>query len=175
MMSKTGISTIYPLRCVKTCQLGTILVIPIGSVKNSDYEMGIGRFFKSLIDSEIMGEEILKAVHDLFAQTSKYNGGDTPHDILYKTYLGRLRARKIDISDAQVLTEAMTDTYLLACLPPGKNIRALALHCLNQERPDIINQYPKFSAEYDRLMKPLKSGDSDISSLYKRYNPDEET
>jgi hypothetical protein len=137
--------------------------------------MGIGRFLKSLVDSEVMGEEILKAIHDLFHQTSHYNSGDDPHDLLCKTLLGRLRARKIDISNNDVFLRAMSDTYLYACLPPGKNIRALALHCLNKERPDIINQYPKFGQEYDRLMKPLLSGDQDVARLYKLHNPQAET
>ena len=100
-------------------------------IKRSIYSMGIGRFLKSLVDAEVMGEEILKAVHRLFEETSRYSSGEDPHHILQLTYLARLQARKIDISESHVLIKAMTDTYLHACLPPGKNIRALALHCLS--------------------------------------------
>lgn len=53
------------------------------------------------------------------------------------------------------LINAMADVHLPAQLPDGKNIKALALYCLFKERPDIIETYPKFAAEYERLIEPI--------------------
>ena len=117
--------------------------------------MTIGRFFKSLVNTEVMGEEIVKSIIHLYEQTARYNPGDDTHDLLLKTYLARLRARRINIDDERVLISAMADIELPAQLPAGKNIKALALYCLFKERPDIIEAHPKFAAEYERLMAPL--------------------
>ena len=114
--------------------------------------MAIGRFFKSLVNSEVMGEEIVRSIIHLYEQTARYNPGDSTHDLLLKTYLARLRARRINIDDERVVLSAMADIQLPAQLPEGKNIKALALYCLFKERPDIIEAYPKFAAEYERLI-----------------------
>lgn len=123
-------------------------------------DMAIGRFFKSLVNSEVMGEEIVKSIIQLYEQTARYSPGDSTHDLLLKTYLARLKARRININDERVLLNAMVDIQLPAQLPEGQNIKALALYCLFKERPDIINLYPKFAAEYRRLMAPIQEGSS---------------
>ena len=102
-----------------------------------------------------MGEEIVRSIIHLYEQTARYNPGDSTQDLLLKTYLARLKLRRINIDDERVVLNAMADIHLPAQLPEGKNIKALALYCLFKERPDIIETYPKFAAEYERLMAPI--------------------
>ncbi len=102
-----------------------------------------------------MGEEIVRSIIHLYEQTARYNPGDSTHDLLLKTYLARLRARRININDERIVLSAMADLQLLNQLPEGKNVKALALYCLFKERPDIIKEYPKFTAEYERIMGPI--------------------
>lgn len=124
------------------------------------FDMAIGRFFKSLVNSEVMGEEIIKSIINLYEQTARYNPGDSSHDLLLKTYLARLKARRINIEDEKIFLNAVADVFIPAQLPEGKNIKALALYCLFKERPDIIDSYPKFAAEYERLISSLNDGSS---------------
>ena len=138
--------------------------------------MAIGRFFKSLVNAEVMGEEIVRSIIHLYEQTARYNPGDSTQDLLLKTYLARLKARRINIDDERVVLNAMADIHLPAQLPEGKNIKALALYCLFKERPDIIETYPKFAAEYERLMAPILEpssvDDDDIDPLKSSYEPE---
>lgn len=102
-----------------------------------------------------MGEEIVRSIIHLYEQIARYNPGDSTQDLLLKTYLARLKNRRVNIEDERVVLNAMTDIHLPAQLPEGKNIKALALYCLFKERPDIIETYPKFASEYERLMAPI--------------------
>ena len=139
-------------------------------------DLAIGRFFKSLVNAEVMGEEIVRSIIHLYEQTARYNPGDSTQDLLLKTYLARLKARRINIDDERVVLNAMADIHLPAQLPEGKNIKALALYCLFKERPDIIETYPKFTAEYERLMAPILEpssvDDEDIDPLKSSYEPE---
>ena len=141
-------SLLAPIFCIDEDKT-TTLTKKIGIV------MGIGRFFKSLVNSEVMAEEIIKSIIQLYEETARYNPGDSSQELLVKTYLSRLRARGIDIEDERVVLNAMSETMLLSQLPEGQSIKALALTCLFKERPDIIGAYPKFAAEYERLMTPI--------------------
>ena len=138
--------------------------------------MAIGRFFKSLVNAEVMGEEIVRSIIHLYEQTARYNPGDSTQDLLLKTYLARLKARRINIDDERVVLNAMADIHLPAQLPEGRNIKALALYCLFKERPDIIETYPKFAAEYERLMAPILEpssvDDDDIDPLKSSCEPE---
>jgi hypothetical protein len=135
--------------------------------------MGIGRFFKSLVDSEVMGEEIILNIQKVYQKTKDMSPHEDPHELLAKTWLVRAMARGINIKDERIALAAMTETYLFSCLRPGANVRALALHLLFQERQDILNQYPKFEQEYTRLMLPIYEAVEigTINDLYEKYNP----
>lgn len=135
--------------------------------------MGIGRFFKSLVDSEVMGDEIVLKVQEIYKKTQEISPHDDPHETLAKTWLSRMRARGIDIDQEGIALNAMTSSYIFACLRPGANVRALALHILFEERPDIIEQYPKFSQEYNDLLSPIHQAleDGSAETLYRKYNP----
>ena len=135
--------------------------------------MGFLRFAKSLFDSETMGEEIILNVQKIFKQTHEMSPHNDPHEILAKTWLSRMKARGLDINNESIALGSMTETYIFACVRPNANIRALALHLLFQERPDIIQQFPKFEEEYGRIMTPIfkamENGTAD--QLYRKYNP----
>ena len=138
--------------------------------------MGILRFLKSLSDSEVMGEEVIIAIQKLYKQTQDLSPHDEPHESLSKTWLSRARARGIDINTQEVAMGAWSSTQLFSLLPHGANIRAMAIHILFLERPDIQAAYPKFEQEYDHLMKPImavlaKGEDEVFEELYKKYNP----
>jgi len=117
--------------------------------------MGILRALKSIVDSEVMGEEIVKKVIDIFDETVRYSPGDDRHELLAKTYISRLIARGENINEDLIAVQALGQTQVFSMLPEGKDIKALALHMLYQERPDIIESYPKFGQEYQRLMEPV--------------------
>ena len=117
--------------------------------------MGILRALQSIVDSEVMGEEIVKKIIDIFDETARYSPGDDRHELLAKTYISRLIARGVDIDQDLFLAQALGQTQIFTMLPEGKDIKALALHMLYQERPDIIDSYPKFGQEYQLLMEPV--------------------
>jgi hypothetical protein len=112
------------------------------------------RTLKGVFNSEIMGEEIVKSIIDLFYMTEKYNPGDNRHDLMAKTYIARLSARRIQFDENSIVSTALSKTTIFATLPEGHDVKALALHMLFEERPDIVHQYPKFEQEYKRLMAP---------------------
>jgi hypothetical protein len=145
-------------------------------VQGGRADLAIGRFFKSLVNAEVKGEEIVRSIIHLYEQTARYNPGDSAQDLLLKTYLARLKARRINIDDERVVLNAMADIHLPAQLPEGRNIKALALYCLFKERPDIIETYPKFAAEYERLMAPILEpssvDDDDIDPLKSSCEPE---
>ena len=47
--------------------------------------MGVKRFFRSLVDSDIMGEEIISAMKWLFIKKHEISNGYNPHEALTRT------------------------------------------------------------------------------------------
>jgi hypothetical protein len=66
-----------------------------------------------------------------------------------------LSARKIKFDESKIIDIAFSKIAIFSMLPEGQDIRALALQMLFEERPDIIQKYPKFEQEYMRLMSPV--------------------
>jgi hypothetical protein len=144
--------------------------------------MAIGGFFRSLVNPEAMGDQIIISVQDLYEKTKKHSPADDPHMILSMTYFARIRARivsipisrKIDPKDPNTNTLVVVESLLFACLPEGHNVRALALKILQDERPDIWERYPRFEADFDMrvstLFKQVESGRS-LYDLYRLRNP----
>ncbi len=64
-------------------------------------------------------------------------------------------------------------TARFACIPPPANVRALAIHFIQEERPDIFNSYPEFILEYNSLMLPVDQAimRDELDALYRSYNP----
>lgn len=129
---------------------------------------------KGIFDSEQAGENLVGAQVKMYNDIKLHCPGDDPHILLAKVYMSRLRARRIDISDPSILTKCFSQTCIPACLDEGFNIRATALIMLQDERPDIASQHPKFEHNLDIFMQPLidtmKSGESFLSA-YNRKNP----
>lgn len=121
--------------------------------------MGFFRVLKGIVDSEVMGEEIVRSILDLFYATAKYNPGADRHELIAKTYIARLSARRVKFDERTIVSVAVSKTAIFSALPEGDDIKALALHMLHEERPDIIQNYPKFEQEYKHLMSPVL-GDS---------------
>lgn len=132
--------------------------------------MGIGRFFKSLVNLEVLGEEIIASVWYSYEKAEKMYPGAEPHTCLAHAWLARMTVRGRNPWNDQNRVKAFSETLLFACIPPPKNARALGLYFIYQERPNILQAYPKFTIEYDSLIEPLIEKES-IDELYKYYNP----
>lgn len=135
--------------------------------------MGFLRLLKSLVDSEVMGEEIILAVERLYRQTKLLSPGDEPYDTLVKTYLARLKARGQNINNEGTIISAQSLCFRFACLREGENARALSLWCLWEERKDIVGSYPKFMQAYETAMYPTAKAEKEgtLRELFSKYNP----
>lgn len=135
--------------------------------------MGIGRFFKSLVNPEAMGEEIIALQEKAYREAQKMYPGADPHLLLAQVWLSRMAARGKSPNDEQLQTVAFSETMQFACVPPPKNVRALGHYFVYKERPDIIKSYPKFGDEFTQLMAPVFAAreKGQIDSLYSRFNP----
>jgi hypothetical protein len=144
--------------------------------------MAIGGFFRSLVNPEAMGEQIIISIQNLYEKTKKLSPADDPHIILSMTYFARIRSRvvnipisrQIDPKDPSTHTLVLVESLLFACLPEGHNIRALALKILQDERPDIWDRYPRFEADFEMRVSSLfmnvKRGSS-LFDIYRLRNP----
>jgi hypothetical protein len=108
------------------------------------------KFLKSLVDSEVMGEEIVKKNVTTYFSAKRMHPNLTSLDWLMATYLGRMRAR--GIPPEQCMFDAEYHCSIFDKIPEPQNARALGLTMLMQERPDIIRDYPKFMDEIGRIM-----------------------
>lgn len=135
--------------------------------------MGIGRFLKSLVSSEAMGEEIIARQEKIYWKTKKMYPDADPHLILAQVWLSRMVAHGKNPMDETMQILSFSETMQFACVPQPKNARALGLYFIYKERPDIIQVCPKFGIEFESLMTPfftaMKNGT--IDKLYQHYNP----
>jgi hypothetical protein len=134
--------------------------------------MGLFRTLKSIVDPEVMGEEIVSTVEKMYALGERLGPGYDPHAQLAKAWISRMRARGIEVTNEMQFV-ALAETRQFAALPPPSNSRALGLYFLFKERPDIVSQFPKFSRQYDALMSPIFKAleDDTFEGLYAHYNP----
>lgn len=135
--------------------------------------MSIGSFFKSLVNPEAMGDEIIALQERAYREAERMYPGAEPHLLLAQVWLSRMAAHGKNAMDQTFQTVAFSETMQFACVPPPKNVRALSLYFIYKERPDIIQNFPKFGREFESLMSPVfqameKGG---IEKLYRRYNP----
>ena len=135
--------------------------------------MGLGSFFKSLVSQEAAGDQMIASLEMMYQMRVKALPNVNPHEHLTEVYLTRSAGFGKAKRDEAHLKEASMITMLYACLPPPKNIRALALSLLFRERLDIIKACPKFMAEYDDYMRPIEAAKANgqLNYLYKKYNP----
>ena len=135
--------------------------------------MGLFRTLKSIVNPEVMGEEIVSTIEKVYSLSERHFPNYEPHALLAHTWATRMRVRGNRITEDMEVV-AFSETRLFAALPPPSNSRALGLYFLFKERPDILGQFPKFSAQYEALMGPIfRSLENEtFEGLYSHYNPD---
>ncbi len=135
--------------------------------------MGIGRFFKSLVNPEVMGEEIIALQEKAYGEAQKMYPGADPHLLLAQVWLSRMAAQGVNPNDQKYHTVAFSETMQFACVPPPRNVRALDHYFIYKERPDIIEKYPQFGTEFAQIMAPIfvAMENGQMDSLYSRLNP----
>lgn len=138
--------------------------------------MGIGSFFKSLkslVNPEAMGDEIIALQEQAYREAERMYPDAEPHLLLAQVWLSRMAAHGKNPMDQTLQTLAFSETMQFACVPPPKNVRALALYFIHKELPVIIELHPKFGAEFVQLMAPVFAAmeKGQINLLYSRFNP----
>jgi hypothetical protein len=135
--------------------------------------MGIGKFFKSFVSDEALGDETIKTTEKIYLRAQREQPHRNPHEWLESTWLNRAKAKGHKIDDPDMHKLAFTETLLHACIKPPLCSRSLGLYFLYKENPHIIEKHPRFAEEYNSLMDPvMQAKDEDrINNLYKRYNP----
>ncbi len=141
--------------------------------------MSLGSFLKSLVNAEAMGDEIIAVQERGYLQAQRMYCGADPHMLLAQLWLARRAAWGEIPTDKmhqvvgmhQII--AFTETMQFACIAPPNNMRALGLYFIYKERPDIIQNYPKFGSEFARLMAPIMAATESggMEALYQRFNP----
>lgn len=136
--------------------------------------MGILRFLRSIVNREVMGEEIVNQQEKIYRLDKKIFPDTDLHDRLVGIWISRMRARQKNIEEEAIEKMlARAETALFACAPPPDSVRALGLYFIYKERPDIILAYPKFGKEFEKLMMPVfvAKEKGSLEQLYKSYNP----
>ena len=135
--------------------------------------MGIGRFLKSLVNPEAMGEEIIAMQEKAYRKAEEMYPGAEPHMLLAQVWLTRMAAHGKNPMDEIMQTLSFSETVQFACVPPPKNVRALGLYFIYKERPDILRSFPKFGIEFEALMSPVSKATENgtLDEIYRRYNP----
>lgn len=131
------------------------------------------REIRGIFNTELLGENVIIAQIKIYNETKKYCPGDDPHALIAKTLFSRFRARGIDIENIGVQMSIFSMSVIPSCLREGHNIEFAATLALSDERPDIIERFPKFAANGDRLIQPLIEAFSQgkkISEVYRQMN-----
>ncbi len=139
--------------------------------------MGIVRFFRSVFNREILGEEIVSQQEKIYRLSGKIFPDADLHDRLVGLWISRMRARRKNIEEEEIEKMlARAQTALFACAPPPGSVRALGLYFIYKEHPDIILSCPKFGKEFEKLMMPVfvAKEKGSLEQLYRRYNPNSE-
>ena len=100
--------------------------------------------------------------------------GKDPHYYLARVWLSFKAMYGANPRDETLQMAAFSSTYLLACIPPPRCARALAIHLLSQERPDVIEKYKELETEFGELFLPVLEAKEKgtVDELYRRYNPE---
>ena len=136
--------------------------------------MNLGRFVREVLSVKEATRGIVRKQEELYASVRVRRPNDEPHALLAQVWLSRAVLSGNTSFPADFLTQvALNDTFLFACLPEGKNARALGLYLAQREAPQVFAQCPEMPKEYTLLMKPLGDAvDADtILELYQSLNP----
>jgi hypothetical protein len=135
--------------------------------------MGIKNLFKQFVSQEALGDQTIDSVVIIFNKAQKARPYEDLHESLASTWMHRMKAMGHNVNDQNMVLNALSETYLHACVRPPLCARSLGLYFLYKENPQIIQKYPKFSSEYNKLIEPVFEAQENgtIDELYKRYNP----
>lgn len=135
--------------------------------------MGIIRFFRSLANPKVLGEEIIDSIEKSFFKYNEKMKGEDIHWILAHVWLRRRRFYGEKFNNELSEATAMNETFLFACIPPPMCAKALGIYMIRKEAPQVIEKHPEFLEEFNRIMAPVleAADDGSIDSLYKKYNP----
>lgn len=135
--------------------------------------MGIKNLFKQFVSQEALGDQTIDSVVTIFNKVQKARPYEEPHESLASTWMHRMKGMGHNVNDPDMVLNALSETYLHACIRPPLCARSLGLYFLYKENPQIIQKYPKYSTEYNQLIGPVFEAQENgtIDELYKRYNP----
>lgn len=131
------------------------------------------RELRGIFNTELLGENIILKQIEIYNETKKYCPGDDPHALIAKTLFSRFRARGFDVGSLPVQQWVFSTAVLPSCLREGHNIEFAATLALADERPDIMEGFPKFGANADRLVMPLVDAINHgerLSEIYEKTN-----
>lgn len=139
--------------------------------------MGLLKNIQGIFNTKVMGEEIVETIVRMYRDLKQSNSHFEEHQLLASVWLSRRKTlerfagQKTDNETLNLL--ALTETHLFSVLDYPNSIRALGLHMLYKERPDIIAKYPEFEAEYSRLIEPVLRAQQAETFLewYRQKNP----
>jgi len=135
--------------------------------------MGIKNLFKQFVSQEALGDQTIDSVVTIFNKAQKARPYEEPHESLASTWMHRMKGMGYNVNDPDMVLNALSETYLHACIRPPLCARNLGLYFLYKENPQIIKKYPKYSTEYNELIGPVFKAQEigTMNELYKKYNP----
>jgi hypothetical protein len=135
--------------------------------------MGIGKFFQGIFNTRALGKQTIRTQERIYEKQRELFPNRDPHFYLAQVWLSRQAVWGNDPNDPALQGLAFGQTYLFACVPPPSCARALGLHFLYKERPDILIKHQDLEDEYNQLMQPVIEAQQNgtIEQLYRMYNP----
>jgi hypothetical protein len=135
--------------------------------------MGFIRFFKSLVNHKVLGEEIIDSIEKSYYKFGKQMEGEDIHYILANVWLKRRMLHGEKVYNEFGQTVAMNETYLFACVPPPMCAKAFGIYMIKKEAPQVLEKHPEFLGDYNKIMAPVMKAldDGTIDLLYRKYNP----
>lgn len=136
--------------------------------------MAIGHFLKSLASPKAMAEEIIGLQDQAYRAAAQLYPNADPHVLLAQAWLSRVAARKsANPNDPRVQQQAFSQTWQCSIIPWPKNVRALGLLVLYEERPDLLQALPEYRLEFDALLTPVAQlmGTGAFFARYEQINP----
>ncbi|WP_292838544.1 hypothetical protein [Methylotenera sp.] len=124
-----------------------------------------------------MAEEIIRLQEVAYQKGSKLYPNADPHILLAHAWLSRMAARGlVDPDSFAAQQQAFITTWQFSTLFWPVSTRALGLHFVGEERPDITKGFPEYGREYDSILMPcLRSlQDGTFFAKYEEINPNME-
>jgi hypothetical protein len=135
--------------------------------------MGLGSFFRSIVDRKFLGNDIVKKQIEIYYQQRHLYPDQAQHFHLAQTWLSRQSAHGVNISTQNMQNQSYAKTLLLACIPHPQCAEALGLFILYDELPDIPKDFPEFAMSYMQLVAPVVEikEKGNLEQLYRKNNP----